>query len=83
MTPDEIRRVADPTERLDEAIGFLARGTGALAEVRTIRDDAIADLLVAGNTQRQVAVMAGVSPGHVAHVATARKLRIVKKVERP
>lgn len=83
MTPDEIRQVADPTDRLKEATGFLDRGTGALAEVRAIRDDAIIDLLVAGNSQRQVAAMAGVSPGHVAHVATARKLRITKKVERP
>jgi len=83
MTPAEIRELPDPLERAQAAQGFIGRGEDAIAEARTIRDDAIADLLVAGNSQRQVAQMLGFSPAHIAQVAKARRLRSTRTVTRP
>ena len=79
MTPEEIRKIADPAERARESEGFLDRGREALATVKEIRDDAIAQLLVKGRSQREVAKDVGVSPTTVAGIAVAQGI-VVRRV---
>lgn len=74
MTPEEIKRLRDPIQRARESEGFLDRGREALAVVKEIRDDAIAKLLIAGRSQREVAKEIGVSPTTVAGVARAKNI---------
>lgn len=79
MTPEEIKKIADPAARAKESEGFLDRGRDALATVKKIRDDAIAELLVKGGSQREVAKAVGVSPTTVAGIAAAQGI-VVQRV---
>lgn len=81
MTPEQIQRIPDPVRRAREAEGFLSRGRDALATVKDVRDAAIAELLLAGRSQRDVAQTVGVSATTVAGVAAARHV-VVERVAR-
>ena len=79
MTPHQISQIRNPAERASEAEGFLNRGRDALATVKEMRDAAIAELLVAGQSQREVAAAVGVSPTTVAGIAKSLNV-VVKRV---
>lgn len=81
MTPQEIQRIKDPVTRAREAEGFISRGRDALTTVKEMRDAAIAELLLAGRSQRDVAQAVGVSPTTVAGIAAARHV-VVERVAR-
>ena len=78
VNAEQIARIADPVKRGREAEGFLDRGRKAIATVKTIRDDAVADLLLAGRSQRDVARELDVSPSLVAAIATARQIKVTR-----
>lgn len=81
MRIDDIKAITDPVRRAKEAEGFLARGRDALATAKELRDAAIAELLLKGQSQREVARAIGVSGTTVAGVAKARHV-VVERVAR-
>lgn len=64
-TADQIGKVRDPERRAVEAVAFMRRGQVAIREVRAMRDDAIAELRVAGWSQRRIAKLLGLTPAAV------------------
>ena len=78
MNAEQIARIVDPVKRGREAEGFLDRGRKAIATVKTIRDDAVAELLLAGRSQRDVARELDLSPSLVAGVAAARGIKVTR-----
>lgn len=83
VTPEQVRAVRDPAERLEVAQGFLERGEEALRTVRRVRDEAIVELLVAEWSHRKVAAQAGCSRGYVAQVARAAGLVSTRRAVLP
>lgn len=72
MEPDvlALREVADPEQRAVAATTLLARYQDAETELHRIRAEAVEELIGAGKTHAQIAVMLGVTRGRVGQMKT-------------
>ncbi len=81
-TLDSIRAIKDPERRAIEAQGFVVRGIKALADAREVRDQAVADLRVAGWTMRRIATLLDLSPAQVLKIDRSQGLVSERRVRR-
>jgi len=72
MTPEQIHRIKDPSERARAAQGFIERGDDAIAGMRAVRDAAIFEWRMTA-TQRDMAAALGVSPGLIGQIIANRQ----------
>jgi DNA-directed RNA polymerase specialized sigma24 family protein len=75
VTPEEIGRILDPTERARQAQGFILRAQAAIRRVRVTRDNAVVEMRLDGASQRDVAKVLGISPGRAAQIDNEKGVR--------
>jgi len=68
MDPASLRRIDDPSRRVEAATRELERLRGVQEEVSRVRDDAVVELHDRGETYQRIAEIAGLTRGRVAQI---------------
>lgn len=74
MTPAELGQIRDPQARAVKAHSCAQEGEATLRECREVRDSAIAELRIAGWTQRRIAALLDLSPAAIALIDKSQGL---------
>jgi len=68
MDPASLRRIDDPSRRVEAATRELERLRGVQEEISRVRDDAVVELHDRGETYQRIAEVAGLTRGRVAQI---------------
>jgi hypothetical protein len=78
LTPNDIGRIVDPTERARAAQQWLVAAEHAMHVVRETRDRAIAAMRVSGISQKQTAELCGLAKSRIGQIDVEQQVRTVR-----